>query len=106
MSDNETDIRESIIIILKTAKGERVMRPRFGSSIGKFIFEGTDTGTLTMIKEAVKEAIAEWEPRVGNVAVEAAVDKEEGNRIIISLSYEILATSTVCNIDYPFYIGG
>ena len=34
----ENDIQEAIMIILGTAKGERVMRPEFGSSIHEFVF--------------------------------------------------------------------
>ncbi|MCD6482266.1 MAG: GPW/gp25 family protein, partial [Candidatus Izimaplasma sp.] len=33
----EDDIKESIFIILGTGKGERIMRPDFGSNINKYI---------------------------------------------------------------------
>ena len=33
MSEHENDIRESIQIILRTSRGERVMRPDFGCGI-------------------------------------------------------------------------
>ena len=45
MSRGENDIENSILAILGTAKGERVMRPDFGSSIHDFIFAPTNSTT-------------------------------------------------------------
>lgn len=106
MSDGEDDIQESILIILQTAKGERIALPKFGGDIHQFVFGVTDTGTLTMIEIAVKEAIDDWEPRVGRVSVNAAVDREEPGKIVINISYEVLATNNTHNLVYPFYING
>lgn len=106
MSNGEDDIQESILIILQTAKGERMALPKFGGDIHQFVFGVTDTGTLTMIEIAVKEAIDDWEPRVGRVSVNAAVDREEPGKIVINISYEVLATNNTHNLVYPFYING
>jgi len=38
MVEHEEDIKEAIEIILKTSVGERVMLPRFGSTVKDFIF--------------------------------------------------------------------
>jgi phage baseplate assembly protein W len=106
MSQGEEDIHESILIILQTAKGERPVLPKFGGEIHQFVFGLTDTGTLTMIENAVKEAIDDWEPRVGRVSVNAAVDPEVPGKIVINVSYEVLATNNTHNLVYPFYISG
>ena len=42
----ENDIEEAIKIILGTAKGERVMRPEFGSSIHEFVFAPNNATTI------------------------------------------------------------
>lgn len=106
MSEDETDIHESILIILQTAKGERMALSNFGGEIHRFVFDEIDTGTLTMIEIAVKDAIDEWEPRVGQVSVNADADPEVPGKIVINISYEVLATNTAHNLVYPFYING
>ena len=39
----EEDIRQSMMIILETAPGERVMRPNFGCGIHELVFTSVDT---------------------------------------------------------------
>src|SRR5215218_2820598 len=70
-SEYEQDIRESIRIILSTAKGERVMRPDFGCGIHDLVFEVINTTTLTQIETQIQEALAFFEPRIDVVQVKA-----------------------------------
>ena len=46
LSRYERDVREAIRIILETAPGERVMRPRFGCGIHDLVFEEISATTL------------------------------------------------------------
>lgn len=59
-SENEEKIRESIAIILGTAKGERVMHPDFGCGINELVFEVNNTTTRTLVAFHIKEALREW----------------------------------------------
>jgi uncharacterized protein len=70
-SEYEQDIRESIWIILSTAKGERVMRPDFGCGIHDLVFEVINTTTMTEIQTRVQEALALFESRIDVVQVTA-----------------------------------
>jgi hypothetical protein len=47
---HEEKIKQSVFIILGTAKGERVMRPDFGCEIHECIFDVIDASTLTLIR--------------------------------------------------------
>ncbi|HEX9062458.1 MAG TPA: GPW/gp25 family protein, partial [Clostridia bacterium] len=69
MSQGEEDIHEAIILIVKTAKKERKMRPGFGSNIHRYVFSQGDISTMTLLAEEVKSAIENWEPRVTDVEV-------------------------------------
>src|SRR6266581_1511217 len=60
----EEKVKESIRIILSTAKGERAMRPDFGCDLQAFVFATLDAANFTLIKSAVREALARWEPRI------------------------------------------
>ncbi len=100
----EDCIRESIMIILGTAKGERVMRPDFGCGIQELVFAPNSTSTATLISIHVKEALLKWEPRVEVLDVSASPDSEEENMLNIAIEYKVKTTNTRNNLVYPFYL--
>ncbi len=104
MSEHEQDIRESILILLSTSKGERVMRPDYGCGIEDFVFTTIDVSTLTLIETQVKEALKVWEPRieVTNVAV-STEDIHEG-KLMVRIEYRVRTTNNQFNLVYPFYL--
>ncbi len=57
-------IRMNLINILLTMKGERPMNPRFGSDLGKVVFEQNDSTIQPKIETAVRTAVAEYLPFV------------------------------------------
>ena len=65
----EQDIRQSILIILETAPGERVMRPNFGCGIHELVFAAVDSTTLQRIRSTVEEALRRCEARIDVLAV-------------------------------------
>lgn len=100
----EQKIRESIQVIVGTAKGERMMRPDFGCAIHDFVFSVIDTSTLTMIKSAVREAVIRWEPRVELLEVEAAGEAVADGVLAVRILYRVRSTNTEANLVYPFYL--
>ena len=57
-------IKQSITTLLLTDRGERLFQPDLGSSLRQFLFEPLDYGTASLIKQAIKECIGNYEPRV------------------------------------------
>ncbi len=104
MSENEQDISEAIIILLKTSKGERVMKSDFGCGLRRFVFDLTDEVTMRKIEEDIREAIMVWEPRVGDVEIKAAKDAEVSGKITIDIHYTVRSTNNRYNLVYPFYM--
>lgn len=104
MSSGEDLIGESIIIILGTAKGERVMRPDFGCGIQELVFAPNDTSTATLLTFHVKEALLRWEPRIEVLSVDVLSDSGETNRLNISIEYRVKTTNVRKNLVYPFYL--
>lgn len=92
MSEDEEDIHEAVLIIVKTAKKERKMRPQFGSNVHRYVFEENVSNTLILLEEEVRNAILNWERRVSNVNVKAYVNEENSERVMIDLHYEITST--------------
>lgn len=103
-SEAEQSIRESIMIILSTSKGERVMHPTFGCNINEYVFAPNNTATASLLSFYVKEALLEWEPRIEVENVAVTPDENESNKLNISIDYKIKTTNTGDNLVYPFYL--
>lgn len=103
-SEGEDSIRESIMIILTTAKGERVMRPDFGCGINQLVFAPNNTSTATLIQFYIKEALQKYEPRIEVLDVSATPDDDEKHKLNINIEYLVKSTNTKSNLVYPFYL--
>ena len=103
-SKYEEDIKEAIIIILSTAKGERVMRPDFGCGINGMVFQTINMSTLSLIEMTVREALTQYEPRIALVNVNVSADQAENGILLISIDYTVRSTNNQFNIVYPFYL--
>ena len=57
LSEYEQNIKESILIIFGTAKGERVMHADFGCGIHNFVFEVINASILGRIEISVREVL-------------------------------------------------
>lgn len=103
MSEAEFDIKESLIIILSTAVGERIMQPEFGSNVDKLLFEPLDKTFSTYITEQIRLAVLYFEPRITLDTVDYNPDELNG-KIELTLNYTINGTNTRSNLVFPFYI--
>jgi uncharacterized protein len=99
----ERDIREAIRIILETAPGERVMRPRFGCGIHDLVFAEISATTLFAVEAAVREALTTYEARIEllNVAVDAM--QALSGLLIVNIDYRVHLTNQIDNLVYPFF---
>lgn len=100
----ETDIEESVRIILGTAKGERRMRPNFGCDIHTLIFAPNNATTWGLAAHYVKEALGWWEPRIEVTEIDPKPDTEDASRLLVNIKYRIKATNDARNLVYPFYL--
>lgn len=103
-SGAEEDIRESIRIILGTAKGERVMRPEFGCDIHDHVYSAASPATLNLIESSVREALVRWEPRIDIEDINAKTASDDPNKILIEIEYYVRTTNSLSNMVYPFHI--
>ncbi len=103
MVDQDIDIRQSLLILLSTDPGERIMNPTFGCSIRSLVFETIDESLKTMIKEAIRKAIVFFEPRIDIESIKIITDKQHLGFIAIQIEYTIRMTNTRSNMVYPFY---
>jgi len=77
--ENVASVMGSIDNILRTRKGERVMRPEFGSNLGSMVFENIDDTLMKFISHDVKESIERWDDRVHVEQVRSATDPDRSS---------------------------
>ena len=91
-SAGEANVHESISVILRTEPGERLRLPAFGAGLRRFLFEPNTLATLTLIKQAIGEALKRWEPRIQLESVEVSADSQDAETAIATLTYRLVAT--------------
>ncbi|SHJ79055.1 GPW/gp25 family protein [Pseudozobellia thermophila] len=100
---HEQDVKESLIILLTTIRGSRLLRPGYGTSVRTLIFEPLDANTATYISEEIKKAILVHEPRVFVDKVEALQQSLNGT-LKVTIDYTIISSNTRSNLVFPFYL--
>ena len=104
LSDGVPDLDRSIELVLMTAPGERLMRPQFGCRIWDLLFEPVTANLLGLIAQAVRDALAQWEPRIVVDDVRPEPDPDNHALVRIHVAYHVRATNDRRNLVYPFYV--
>lgn len=103
-SEGPERIQDAIWVVIKTALGERVMRPRFGAGVNDFVFQSNSPASRTELVAAIKTALLDWEPRIDLEQVQAVTSAEEPSQVLVTIDYRLRATNELFNIVYPFYL--
>jgi phage baseplate assembly protein W len=99
----EEDIRQSILIILETTPGERVMRPNFGCGIHELVFAAIDSTALQRIRSVVEEALRRCEARIEVLGVTPVEAPTEQGKLLVEIEYRVRKTNQTGNLTFPFY---
>ena len=100
----ETDIRQSLHILLSTTLGERVMQPTYGCNLDRLLFEPLSLSVITFIKDQVETAIIYHEPRIELENLDLSLDEQNQGLVLLSIDYLIVSTNTRSNYVFPFYL--
>ena len=104
LAEGEEEIRQAILLIVRTRRGARVMRPEFGCRIWELLFAPNDSSTWTMAGHHVREALGWWEPRIDVEDVRAAPDPGDPAAMEVEVEYTIRATHDRRSLVFPFYL--
>ena len=99
---DQTDINQSLEILLSTKLGERIMLPKYGCDLSDLVFESMNTTFETYITDLVRSAILYHEPRIDMESLDFENDQNEGKLLII-VNYKIRITNSRSNFVFPFY---
>ncbi len=104
LATQSRDIEQAIEIIIRTAPGERPMRPEFGCRIQDHLFAPSNENTRAAIAHDVRQAIERWEPRVDVETVLVSIDPYSPNTFYIDVQYVIRGYNDLRNLVFPFYV--
>ena len=96
-------IERAIRIILQTARGERVMRPQFGSDLHQLVFAENNATSAGQADFYVRQALARWEPRIEVENVNVSWSEADRGAMVLDITYRIKATNDRRNLVFPFY---
>lgn len=101
--DEVEDIKQSLIILLSTIKGERIMQPDYGANMEELLFEPLNVSFAKRMSVKIERAILFYEPRIKTDDINFNQDNENG-LVEVRIDYTIIATNNRRNIVYPYYI--
>jgi phage baseplate assembly protein W len=116
VSDDDA-IRQSLLLLLSTRPGERVMRPAYGCDLDRLVFSPNDDTSAGLAMHLVQQAVARWEPRVDVLRVDASRAEapadgdgpgepspdlpDYSSQLAIVLDYRVRATGRTGQIAIP-----
>jgi uncharacterized protein len=100
----EDKVRQSIEIILRTAPGERVMRPDFGCGIHDLVFDTVSGAMVGRVATVVASALATWEPRIDVLSINPQQDTDDPTQLLIEINYRLRSSNSRFNLVFPFYV--
>lgn len=103
MVSDVVDIQQSLIILLTTQLGERVMNHEYGAGMEAMLFEPLDTNMKTYMIELVRNAVLRFEPRIDLDEVEMEDAGEYAGRIDITVNFTVRSTNSRSNVVFPYY---
>lgn len=104
LARHEQRVEESIVLILSTARGERVMQPGWGCGIHDLVFAPNDARTVGGVAHEVRRALVDHEARIDVIDVQVDNPAESPNLLLIRVNYRIRATNAIGNLVYPYFI--
>ena len=103
MVSDAHDIKESLVILLNTNLGERIMLPEYGSELQHYLFDVISNSKLHFLKNVIRTAILKYEPRITvNDIVLDQKDYRDGI-IRVMIKYTVKSNNTRFNLVFPYY---
>lgn len=97
-------VRQSVLLILQTEPGERVMRPDFGCGLRRFLMEPNTPGTRAVIATEIEASLNRWEPHIDLTGVDVETTDDEAT-VLVSVSYMHVRDRSTVSLTVPFILG-
>ena len=87
--ENEEAVKQSIVNLLLTNRGERLFKPLIGSDLRAMLFENMDSSTESTIRDFVKSTIKNFEPRAQVLEITTFVDPDQ-NAVAVTVVFSMI----------------
>ena len=91
VSRDASAIKQAIVNLLLTNKGERPFNYSYGSDIREYLFEPLDYGTAQVIESNIEYAITNFEPRISITELEV-IPNFDDNGFDVEMIYKIIGS--------------
>ena len=99
-------IRQSILLLISTIPGERVMRPKYGCNLQQLAFMLNDATTHGLAIHYVRVALQQWEPRIEIINIDADASKKDSSIMNITLDYRIRHLQQTDQLSIAYHLMG
>lgn len=95
---NEEAVKEAILNLLSTNKGERLFQPGLGGNIRALLFSNITPDVIITIREMVRETITNFEPRATLVGVDVTSTVDD-NAVAVTVVFRVISTQNPITIE-------
>jgi|TARA_B100000378_G_scaffold68090_1_gene51258 hypothetical protein len=96
-------VKQAILNLLLTQKGERIYDREYGSDLKSHLFEPLDFGTAGSIKDNISKTIDTYEPRV-SIETLLVEPNLESNGFDVRLDFQVLSRADIPPISIEFFL--
>jgi phage baseplate assembly protein W len=86
---DEAAIKQAIINLLLTNRGERLFAPQIGSSLSDLLFEILDFGTASLVNTEIQNTLRTYEPRIRVLSLSTNPNFDD-NGFDVELVFEVV----------------
>lgn len=112
MIADDAAVRQSIILLLTTIPGERVMRPDYGCPLHRLMFAPNDATTAGLAIHYIRQALERWERRIDVLRLDAGASiggepgEDSGTRLTVELDYRVRSTNGLGRVAFSVDLNG
>tara|TARA_B100000427_G_scaffold314150_1_gene307066 strand:+ start:2118 stop:2513 length:396 start_codon:yes stop_codon:yes gene_type:complete len=96
-------VKQAVVNILMTNKGERLFDPEYGSNVPSYLFDQLDYGTAANISDAIRECLSKYEPRISIISLGVEPDFDQ-NGFEVQLAFKVIGRDDLAPFDVEFFL--
>lgn len=100
VSKDEAAVKQAIVNLLLTNKGERLFNSQIGSDISTLLFEPLDYGIAALVQSEIRNVLTEYEPRIRIISL-GVIPNYNDNGFDVALEFEIIGRDDIpLNVEF------
>ena len=97
-NENTADkVKSQLMHIIFTPKGQRIMKPEFGTDLIKYIFDPSDGMSWEAIKTEVSESVKRWATNINLRDIQVVKNEYDESQIFVRVDYSVTEGNKVTN---------